>query len=85
MGSVKVIPNPSHGIYDIRYTINDMRIVSLRVFNIHGKKIITLVNEEQAAGKYSVHFDAADLPGGIYFIRLQAGDRVETKKMILLR
>ncbi|MCK4678293.1 MAG: T9SS type A sorting domain-containing protein [Bacteroidales bacterium] len=52
---------------------------------MHGQKIRTLVNEEQAAGEYSVRFDAADLPGGIYFVRLQAGDRIETAKMILLR
>ncbi len=59
--------------------------MSLSVYDMHGQKIRTLVNEEQAAGEYSVRFDAADLPDGIYFIRLQAGGRIETAKMILLR
>ena len=85
LGSVKVIPNPSCGISDIRYTINDMRVVSLRVYDIHGQKIRTLVDEEQDSGEYSVRFDASDLPDGIYFLKLQAGDRVETAKIILLR
>ncbi|MCK5838520.1 MAG: T9SS type A sorting domain-containing protein [Bacteroidales bacterium] len=89
---LQAFPNPSFGISDIRYQINDppkggqvMRFVSLRVFNIHGGEIRTLVDEEQAAGEYSIQFDAADLPGGIYFVRLQAGTRVETVKMVLVR
>jgi hypothetical protein len=82
---MSIIPNPSQGISDIRYTINDMRFVSLRVFNIHGKEIRTLVDENQPAGEYSVRFDAADLPGGIYFLRLQAGDLIDTEKIVLVR
>ncbi len=85
MFKVQCYPNPSHGISDIRYTINDMRFVSLRVFNIHGKEIRTLVNENQPAGEYSVRFDGSELAGGIYFLRLQVGDRVETAKMVLVR
>ena len=89
---VQCYPNPSCGISDIRYLVPvDSRQltvgswVSLSVYNIHGQKIRTLVNEEQAVGEYSIHFDGADLPGGIYFLRLQAGGRVETAKVILLR
>ncbi len=75
---VQIFPNPSFGISDTRY-------VKLRVFNIHGKEIATLVNEEQAAGEYTVRFDAADLPDEVYFLKLQAGDRVEMAKMVLVR
>ena len=43
------------------------------------------MNKNQPAGEYSIQFDAANLPGGVYFLRLQVGDRVETKKMVLVR
>ena len=89
---MSIIPNPSFGISDIGYHVPvDSRQsavgsqVSLSVYDIHGQKIRTLVNENQPAGKYSIHFDGSDLPGGIYFLRLQAGDRVETAKMVLMR
>jgi hypothetical protein len=50
-----------------------------------GNEIGTLVNEEKAIGSYEVGFDAAGLPSGIYFYKLQAGSFVETKKMVLLK
>ena len=89
---LKANPNPSCGISDIRYQVpvgsRQSAVgshVTLYVYDIHGQEIRTLVDEEQVAGEYSVRFDAADLPDGIYFVRLQAGSRVETVKMILLR
>ena len=54
----------------------------LGVYDIHGQKIRTLVNEKQIAGEYVVRFDGADLPAGIYFLRLQAGNQVEVAKII---
>ncbi|MCK4677309.1 MAG: serine hydrolase [Bacteroidales bacterium] len=85
MFKVQCYPNPSCGISDIGYLISDTRYVALEVYNTHGQKIRTLVNENQPAGEYSIHFDGSDLPGGIYFLRLQAGDRVETAKMVLVK
>ncbi len=57
----------------------------LKVFDILGNEVATLVDEEKSAGTYEVTWDAAKLPSGVYFYRLQAGTYVETKKMILLR
>ncbi len=59
--------------------------VALTVYNALGQKIATLVNKKQAAGNYTVRFDARDLPSGIYFYTLRAGDFVATKKMILMK
>lgn len=59
--------------------------VSLKIYNLLGKEIATLINEEKNAGTHSVKFDAANLPSGIYFSRLLVGNFTETKKMSLLK
>jgi photosystem II stability/assembly factor-like uncharacterized protein len=60
-------------------------LVKLSVYDILGKEITTLVNEAMKPGSYEVTFDATDLPGGIYFYKLTAGDFSETKKMLLIK
>ena len=64
---------------------NDNIQAVLKVYDILGKEVATLVNKQQKPGNYEVEFDGKDLTSGIYFYKLQAGDFVETKKMILLR
>jgi hypothetical protein len=59
--------------------------VTLTVYNALGQKVTTLVNKEQLPGNYTVQFNATNLPSGIYFYRLKAGDFVSTKKMILMK
>jgi hypothetical protein len=59
--------------------------VSLKVFDAMGREVATLVNERRAPGSYSVRFDANGLVSGVYFYRLQAGNFVETKKLLVLR
>jgi hypothetical protein len=63
--------------------------VQLKVYDILGNEVATLVNEEKPAGTYEVDFNSTvgghQLSSGVYFYRLQAGDFVQTKKMILLR
>ena len=55
------------------------------MYDILGREVEVLVNEDQDAGYYKINFNAAQLASGIYFYKLQAGDFVETKKMILLK
>jgi hypothetical protein len=55
------------------------------VYDILGREITTLVNDEKPVGSYEILFDASNLPSGIYFYRLQAGDYIETKKMVLMK
>jgi photosystem II stability/assembly factor-like uncharacterized protein len=79
---LSIMPNPVRQISEIKYSISDCRFVSLVIFNNHGQKIKTLVNEERVAGEHTVHFDATGLPPGIYLIHLQFGDQSRTVKMI---
>ncbi|MBE0551659.1 MAG: T9SS type A sorting domain-containing protein [Ignavibacterium sp.] len=78
-------PNPFNPATSIQYTIRSKQNVQLLVYNVLGKEIATLVNEEKPAGDYKVNFDASKLSSGVYFYQLQAGSFVEAKKMILIR
>ncbi len=78
-------PNPFNANTIIRFQINDSRFVRLKVFDIQGREVATLVNENLQPGKYEVTFDAGNLPSGIYFYRLSAGDFSETRKLVLLK
>ncbi len=78
-------PNPFNPSTSIQYAISSRQLVTLKIFDLLGKEIATLVNENKPAGNYEVSFDARNLSSGTYFYKLQAGSFVETKKMILLR
>lgn len=78
-------PNPFNPTTRIRYSISRRQFVKLKIYDLLGQEITTLVNEEKPAGAHTVEIDASRLSSGIYFYRLQAGDFVETKKMILMR
>jgi hypothetical protein len=78
-------PNPFNPTTIIRYQIPELSFVTIKVYDVLGNKIITLVNEEKPIGNYEVEFDAINLPSGIYFYRLQAGSFIETKKMVLIK
>ena len=78
-------PNPFNPSTVIRYTISQTGHVSLKLFDVLGKEVEVLVNEIQGAGKYSLVFSNEQLPSGLYFYRLTAGNKVVTKKMILLK
>ena len=78
-------PNPFNPATIIKYQIPKLSFVTLKVYDVLGSEIATLVNEEKPAGSYEVEFNAASLPSGIYFYRLQAGSFVETKKMVLMK
>jgi len=78
-------PNPFNPSTKISFTIPERSNVSLKIFNLLGSEVASLVNEEKPAGSYGVDFNAANLPSGIYFYKLEAGNYIETKKMVLLR
>jgi photosystem II stability/assembly factor-like uncharacterized protein len=85
-------PNPFNPSTKIKYTIPSVistgernLFVTLKVYDVLGNEVATLVNEEKPAGAYEVVFNAENLPSGIYFYRLVSGKYTETKKMILLR
>ena len=78
-------PNPFNPVTNIKYSISSRQFVTLKVYDVLGNEIATLVNEELSAGEYEVEFDAAGLSSGIYIYRLQAGTFIETKRMMLLK
>jgi len=78
-------PNPFNPSTQIKYSIPKSSQVTLKIFNTLGEDIETIVNEEKPTGTYELNWNAANLPSGVYFYRLQAGDFTSVKKMILLK
>jgi photosystem II stability/assembly factor-like uncharacterized protein len=78
-------PNPFNPTTVIEYKIPELNFVTLKVYDVLGNEIVTLVNEEKSAGSYEVEFYGVGVVSGIYFYRLQAGDFIETKKMVLMK
>jgi hypothetical protein len=78
-------PNPFNPVTTIKFSIANSGVVTLKVFDILGREVATLLNEEKPAGNYEVEFNASELASGIYFYKLQSGNYVETKKMILMK
>ncbi|MBU1984369.1 T9SS type A sorting domain-containing protein, partial [bacterium] len=78
-------PNPFNPSTTICYDVESAGLVTVEVFDLMGRKVTVLVNQTLSAGSYSVTWDARSVPSGMYFCRMQAGDFVNTKKMVLLR
>jgi hypothetical protein len=78
-------PNPFNPTTTIRYSIPEAAKVTLKVYNLLGQEVATLVNEQQPAGKFVAKFEANTLASGVYFYRLEAGKFSETKKMLLMK
>ncbi len=76
-------PNPFNPSTKINYTIPQESFVNLSIYNMLGQKVMTLINDNEKAGKYDVTFDASKLASGVYLYRLTAGNYVSVKKMIL--
>lgn len=78
-------PNPFNPSTTINFSIPASGFVTLKVFNVLGSEVATLVNEQKEPGSYQVEFDSNNYSAGIYFYNLQAGNFIETRKMILLK
>jgi hypothetical protein len=78
-------PNPFNPSTKIQYALSSSQFVTLKIYDILGRQVATLVNEEKAAGEYEIEFDAKKLSSGIYFYQLKTGKSILTKKMILLK
>ncbi len=78
-------PNPFNSSTKISYEINNTGDVAIDIFDILGRKVETLINGIQPAGKYSLVWEATGLPSGIYFARLESNDQVTSNKMIFLK
>lgn len=78
-------PNPFNPSTKIQYSISSQQNVTLKVYDVLGKEVATLVNDEKPAGTYEVFFNGSNLSSGVYFYKLQSGSFVETRKLTLLK
>jgi hypothetical protein len=78
-------PNPFNPSTKINYSIPAISFITLKVYDVLGNEVATLLNEEKPAGSYEVDFSASGLTSGIYFYKLTAGSFVETKKMLMIK
>lgn len=78
-------PNPFNPITKIRYSVPCLTRIQIKVYDVLGNEIETLVNEEKPAGNYEIIWNAVNLPSGVYFYQMRAGDFTQIQKMILLK
>lgn len=78
-------PNPFNPITNIKYQITNKSYIELKIFDILGRQIETLVSKIQKPGSYEAEWDGEDYPSGVYFYRLEAGTFVDSKKMVLVK
>jgi alpha-glucosidase (family GH31 glycosyl hydrolase) len=78
-------PNPFNPSTIIRYQVAVQGLVTIKIYNVLGREVKTLLNEEQSAGMHEVSFDGSMLPSGIYFYTMHAGNFVRTNKMVLVK
>ncbi|MCB0729178.1 MAG: T9SS type A sorting domain-containing protein [Ignavibacteriae bacterium] len=78
-------PNPFNPTTNLEFGISELGLVTLKIYDISGKEVMTLVNEQKSPGYYSVSFNGTNLSSGIYFYSIKAGDFVSTKKMTLIK
>jgi len=91
-------PNPVNTTTRIKYTVptltgtssspeknSEANLLSLKIYNRFGQEVAVLVNDQQAAGKYEVEFDASALASGVYFYQLKAGEFLQSRKLVVIR
>ena len=78
-------PNPFNPLTKISYQLPKSSFVKLSIYDISGKLVETLVNEQKNAGYYSIDWNAEKVSSGIYFYRIDAGEFIETKKCMILK
>jgi ligand-binding sensor domain-containing protein len=78
-------PNPFNPNTTIKYSVPKLGFVSIKIYDVLGKEVAALVNENKPAGNYSVQFNANKLVSGIYFYKIESGSYTQTKKLVLLK
>jgi hypothetical protein len=78
-------PNPFNPTTKIQFTIANRQLTIVKVFDLVGREVATVVNEVKDPGSYTVQFDGSNLASGVYFYRLETGNFVQTRKLVVLR
>jgi hypothetical protein len=82
--NIQNYPNPNSGVTSFRFQVSGSEHVTLKIYDMHGQEVATVVDREMAAGEHVVSYDALHLPSGVYFIIIRSGNEVVTRKMIKL-
>ncbi len=78
-------PNPFNATTTIRFTVEDKHSLLLRVYDITGRLVATLIDEHINPGEHEINWHAENVSSGLYFVQLQSGNNVQTQKLILLK
>jgi len=78
-------PNPFNPATTIQYDVKDKGFVSLAVYDLLGREVASLVNESKDEGRYSISFDASNLPSGVYIYTLRVNNFTASKKMVVIK
>ena len=78
-------PNPFNPVTNIEFQIPNSQVVSLKIYNILGAQVATLLSEKLSPGNYIVEFDAGQLASGVYYYQLTAGEFQQVRKMVLVK
>ncbi len=78
-------PNPFNPTTTIEFSIPQTEFVTVKVYNIVGNEITTLINEELSTGNHSIQWDGSHQPSGVYFVKIESNSFVQTRKMVLLK
>ena len=78
-------PNPFNPFTNVEFGISKSGFVSMKVYDLSGKEVATLVNENLSPGKYSVKFNGSNLSSGVYFCRMESGEFKDIKRLVLIR
>ncbi len=78
-------PNPFNPTTKIEYTINIRELVTIKIYDVLGKEVKTLVNEVKEPGRYTIELDGKDLSSGVYYYQMKTGENVSVKKMMLIK
>ncbi|NWG29208.1 MAG: T9SS type A sorting domain-containing protein [Ignavibacteriaceae bacterium] len=78
-------PNPFNHKTKIQYMVSGRQFISLKIYDLLGREVAILIDEEIQSGNYEIEFDASNLTSGIYFYQMKTGELMQTKKMILLK
>jgi len=78
-------PNPFNPTTKIRFQIPQQLFVTIKIFDVLGNEVVTLVQEEKSAGEYDLTWETENLTSGIYYYRITAGDFIQTRKMVFLK
>lgn len=78
-------PNPFNPVTNIEFSIPNVEFVTLKIYNTLGQEVVKLISERLTAGTYKYEWDASGLASGVYLYRIEAGDYLEVKKMVLIK